>query len=77
MAHVIEPGAPLLIDVVKRIKIQRLRWLLHVARMDSSNAVRKVSNLSVGLTRSLRMYQCWVSEIGEKLQQLVMYVVAN
>ena len=30
------------IDVVKRIKIQRLRWLGHVARMDSSNPVRKV-----------------------------------
>ena len=24
------------------IKIQRLRWLAHVARMDSSNPVRKV-----------------------------------
>ena len=30
------------IDVVKRIKIQRLRWLGHVARMDSSNLVRNV-----------------------------------
>ena len=30
------------IDVVKRIKILRLRWLGHVARMDSSNPVRKV-----------------------------------
>ena len=29
------------IDVVKRIKIQRLRWLGHVARMDSSNPVCK------------------------------------
>ena len=28
--------------MVKRIKIQRLRWLGHVARMDSSNPVRKV-----------------------------------
>ena len=31
------------IDVVKCIKIQRLRWLGHVARIDSSNPVRKVS----------------------------------
>ena len=30
------------IDVVKRIKIQRLWWLGHVALMDSSNTVRKV-----------------------------------
>ena len=30
------------IDVVKGIKIQRLRWLGHVARMDSSNPVRKI-----------------------------------
>ena len=30
------------IDVVKRIKIQRLRWLGHANRMDSSNPVRKV-----------------------------------
>ena len=28
------------IDVVQHIKIQRLRWLGHVARMDSSNPVR-------------------------------------
>ena len=30
------------IDVVKPIKVQRLRWLGHVTRMDSSNSVRKV-----------------------------------
>ena len=30
------------IDIVKRIKIQRLRWLGHVSPMDSSNPVRKV-----------------------------------
>ena len=27
---------------MKRIKIQRVRWLGHFARMDSSNPVRKV-----------------------------------
>ena len=43
MAHTMEPGAIYDdIDVVKRIKIRRLRWLGHVARMDSSNPVRKV-----------------------------------
>ena len=30
------------INVVKRIKIQRLRWLGYVLRKDSSNPVRKV-----------------------------------
>ena len=30
------------IDVVKRIKLQRLRWLGHVTRIDSFNPVGKV-----------------------------------
>ena len=41
MAHTMELGTED-IDVVKRIKIQRLRWLGHVARVNSSNPVRKV-----------------------------------
>ena len=36
------------IDVVKRIKIQRLRWLGYVARMDSSNPVRKFFEFEPG-----------------------------
>ena len=49
------------IDVVKRIKI-RLRWLGHVARMDSSNPVRKVfeSEPGVGCRRQGRPPQRWV-----------------
>ena len=66
------------IDLVKRIKIQRLRWLGHVLRMDRSPVTQfvKSSNLSLvvevadkdGLLRWLSMYQLWVSEIGYKLQ---------
>ena len=36
------------IDVVKRIKIQRLRWLGNVARMYSSNPVSKVFKTEPG-----------------------------
>ena len=36
------------IDVVKRIKIQRLRWLRYVTRMDSSKPVCKVFKSSPG-----------------------------
>ena len=77
------------IDVVKRIRIQRRRWLGHVARMDSSNPVRKLfeSEPGGGSCRKGRLPQrwakqvdeneCWVSEICAKLQQDVMYDVAN
>ena len=46
------------IDVVKRIKIQRLRWLGHVARMDSSNPVFE-SELGGGCRRQGRPPQRW------------------
>ena len=48
-------------DVVKRIIIQRLRWLGHVARMDSSNPVRKVfeSEPGGGSRRKERPRQRW------------------
>ena len=59
------------IDVVKRFKIQRLRWLGHVARMDSSNPVRKVFESEQVVENR------WVSEIGAKLQQLMIYGAAN
>ena len=75
------------IDVVKRIKIQRLRGLGHVSRMDSSNQVRKVFESEagggcrrkgrVGLNRWMRMLQRWASEISAKLQQCVVYSVAK
>ena len=49
------------IDVVKRIKIQRLRWLGHVARMNSSNPVPKVfeSEPGGGNRRQGRPRQRW------------------
>ena len=49
------------IDVVKRIKIQRLRWLGHVARIDSSNLVRKVFESEPGgeRRRKVRPRQHW------------------
>ena len=77
---------------MKRIKIQRLRWLSQVARMDSSNPVRKAfeSEPRDGCRRSPgRPPQRWakqvdenlrtykVSEIGAKLRQLVTYGAAN
>ena len=57
-----EPGAVYDdIDVVKRIKIQRFRWLGHVARMESSNPVRKVfeSEPGGGSRRKGRPRQSW------------------
>ena len=60
------------IDVVKRIKIQRLRWLGHVARMDSSNPVRKVfeSEPGGGCRRQGRPPQRWAKQVDENLRTL-------
>ena len=60
------------IDVVKRIKIQRLRWLGHVARMDSSNAVRKVieSEPGGGCHRHGWRPQRWSKQVDENLRTL-------
>ena len=59
-------------DVVKRIKIQRLRWLGHVALMDSSNPVRKVfeSVASGGSRRKGRPHQRWAKQVDENLTTL-------
>ena len=60
-------------DVVKRIEIQRLRWLDHVARMDSCRPVRKVLAFEPGDGSrrkgrpNQRWAKRWVSEIGAKL----------
>ena len=53
------------IDVVKRIKIQRLRWLGHVLRMDSSNPVREVfeSKSASGSRRKGRPRQRWAKQV--------------
>ena len=68
-----EPGAIYDdIDVVKRIKIQRLRWLSHVARMNSSNPLRKVfeSELGGGFRRQGRPPQRWAKQVDENLRTL-------
>ena len=60
------------IGVVKRITIQRLRWLGHVARMDSSNQVRKIfeSEPGGGCRRQGRPPQRWAKQVGENLRTL-------
>ena len=58
------------IDVVKRIKIQRLRWLGHVARMDSSNPVRKVFESDGEPRRQGQLPQRWAKQVDENLRTL-------
>ena len=60
------------IDVVKRFKIQRLRRLGHVIRMDSSNPVRKVfeSEPGGGSRRKGRPRQRWTKQVNEKVTTL-------
>ena len=57
---------------MKRIKIQRLRWLDHVARMDSSNPVREVfkSQPGGGFRRQERPSQRWAKQVAENLRTL-------
>ena len=73
---------------MKRIKIQRLRWLDHVARMASSNPVRKVfeSEPDDGCRRQGRPPQRWAKQGDDNLrtlgirnwrQELVTYGAAN
>ena len=56
------------IDVVKRIKIQHLRWLGHVARMDSSNVFE--SEPDGGCHRQGRPPQRWAKQVDENLRTL-------
>ena len=57
---------------MKRIKIQRLQWLAHVARMDSSNPVRKVFEYEPGggCRRQGRPFQRWAKQFDENLRTL-------
>ena len=52
---------------MKRIKMQRLRWQGHVARMDSSNPVRKVfeSDPGGGCRRQGRPLQRCAKQVAE------------
>ena len=62
------------IDVMKPIKIQRLRWLGHVARTDSSNPVRKVfeSEPGGGSRRKGRPSQSWADQVTKNVTTLGM-----
>ena len=57
------------INVVKRNKIERLRWLGQVAHMDSSNTLRKVfeSEPSGGSHRKGRPRQRWAQQLNENV----------
>ena len=61
------------IDIVKRIKIQRLRWRLsYVAGMDSPKPVRKVfeSEPGGGCRRQGRPPQRWAKQVDKNLRTL-------
>ena len=57
---------------MKRIKIQRFRWLARVLRMDSSSSVRKVfeSEPSGGSLSKGRPSQRWAKQVNENLTTL-------
>ena len=57
---------------MKRTKIQRLRWLRHVHRMDSSNPVRKVfhSEPAGASRRKRRPRQRWAKQVDENVTTL-------
>ena len=57
---------------MKRIKIQLLRWLDHVARIESCNPVRKVfeSESGGGCRRYGRPRQRWAKQVEENLKTL-------
>ena len=57
------------IDMVKRIKIQRLRWLGHVTSMDSSNLVRRVFESEPGRRsrRKERPNQHWADQVTKNV----------
>ena len=60
------------INVVKRIKIQRLFWLGHVARIDSFNTVHKVfeSEPGGGIHRKGRPSQRWADQLTKNVTTL-------
>jgi len=60
------------IDVVKRIKIQRLRWLGHVVRMEESNPARKVfeSEPGGGSRRRGRPNLRWTDQVRNNITTL-------
>ena len=57
---------------MKRIKIQRLRWLGHGSRVDRTNPVRKVfeTELGGGSYRKGRPRQHWAKQVDENLTAL-------
>ena len=57
------------IDIVRRVKIQRLRWLGHIARMDDNAPAKKTfaSNPSGGRRRRGRPYLRWGDQTSDDL----------
>ena len=60
------------VDIARRIKIQRLRWLGHIARMDESEPARKVfdSNPSGGSRRRGRPNLRWTDQVHQDVSTL-------
>ena len=60
-----------LLDVVKRIKIQRFRWLGHVVRMDEADGPRRGFNAVVGSHRRVGQPRTrWKDQVEEALTLL-------
>ena len=59
-------------DVVKRIQIQRLRRMFHVARLDSSNPVGKVFESELGGESRRKGQRCqrWAKQLTENVTML-------
>ena len=60
------------IDIVKRIKIQRLRWLGHVVRMDKQAPAKRVfeSDPKGGARRRGRPNIRWQNQLEENIASL-------
>ena len=64
---------------MKRIKIQRLRWSGHVARMDCSNLVHKVfeSEPADGSRRTERPSQHWAKQVTDNITMILAEISAK
>ena len=59
------------IDIVKRIKMARLRWLGHVSRMEENEPARKIfEDVLEGRRKIGRPRLRWKDQVDESLQKL-------